>query len=250
MTTKPTVTKPARRRTAAAPAGKPAPKPAAAREGRLSARDWLAAGQDILREQGITGIKLATLTHRLGVSIGSFYHHFTDFEQYLGALAESYSLDRVMSDLDKAAREGDQSPVARLQSLARQSVAAGTFELDHAMRVWATMDPRAEVTLRRAETKVLAFLTDAFSDLGFDADEARLRATVLLSANVSPLLSQTDGSRGEFFRGSLRLVLQGAPGAGDKAAKAAASKPAAAKKRPANGAAKRASRPATRSRSV
>jgi len=60
----------------------------AVREGRLSATDWIQAGQELLRERGISAIKLAALTERLGVSTGSFYHHFADFEQYLGALAD------------------------------------------------------------------------------------------------------------------------------------------------------------------
>lgn len=188
------------------------------RDGRLGTRDWIAAGQDLLREQGISAIKLAALTRRLGVSTGSFYHHFTDFEQYLGALAESYSLERVMLDLERALQDGDPSPIARLQSLARQSLKAGTFELDRAMRIWATMDPRAEAALRRAEATVLDFVTSAFRDLGFDPAEASLRARILLSANVSPLLPQGEGSAADFFRGCLRLMLVGAPNGGETSA--------------------------------
>lgn len=184
------------------------------RDGRLSARDWIAAGQDLLREQGISAMKLAALTRRLGVSTGSFYHHFPDFEQYLGALAESYSLDRVMADLESALRDADTSPVARLKSLGRQSVKAGTFELDRAMRIWATMDPRAEAALRRAEATVLDFITEAFTELGFERAEASLRARILLSTNVSPLLPQGEGSHADFFRGCLRLMVSDAPNPG------------------------------------
>lgn len=197
---------------------KPLPDPKAdavrqspVREGRLSARDWIEAGQELLRTQGISAIKLATLTRRLAVSTGSFYHHFDDFESYLGALAEHYRIDRVMRDLDNAARGTDPDPVARLQRLARESLRAGTFELDHAMRVWATMDARARASLRRAETLVLEFITQAFIDLGFERAEASLRARVLLSANVSPLLAQDAKSRGDFFRGCLRLLVADAP---------------------------------------
>lgn len=181
------------------------------REGRLGAHDWIAAGQDLLREQGISAIKLAALTARLGVSTGSFYHHFTDFEQYLGALAESYSVERVMHDLESALKAGDHSPVGRIRSLGRQSLRAGTFELDRAMRIWATMDPRAEAALRRAEATVLGFITDAFAELGFERAEAALRARILLSTNVSPLLPQGEASRASFFRGCLRLMVAGAP---------------------------------------
>ena len=49
---------------------------------------------------------------------------------------------------------------------------------------------------------------------GFDRAEASLRARVLLSANVSPLLAQDAKSRGDFFRGCLRLLVADAPRAG------------------------------------
>ena len=196
------------------PAAAPRRKPGAgapSRERRLGARDWLAAGQHLLREQGISAIKLAALTRRLGVSTGSFYHHFTDFEHYLGELAQSYSLDLVMQDLELALRDCASSPIARLENLARQSLKAGTFELDRAMRVWATMDPHAEAALRRAEATVLDFITEAFDDLGFEAAEASLRARMLLSMNVSPLLPEGRGSHAEFFKGCLRLLVGDAP---------------------------------------
>lgn len=201
------------------------------REGRLSAHDWITAGQDLLRAEGISAIKLAALTTRLGVSTGSFYHHFPDFEHYLGALAESYSLERVMHDLEHALRDGEHSPIGRIQSLGRQSLKAGTFELDRAMRIWATMDPRAEAALRRAEKIVLDFITEAFTELGFAPPEAGLRARILLSSNVSPLLPQGENSRADFFRGCLALMVADAPrGDTTSRAKARRTSPSAPKR--------------------
>ena len=185
--------------------------PVQPREGRLSAEDWVEAGRGLLREQGIAAIKLAALTRRLGVSSGSFYHHFSDFEQYLGALADSYTADRVQGDLAAATSGGEAGPIERLQRLARRSVQAGTFELDRAMRIWASMDPRAEAAVVRAESLVLDFVTQAFAELGFDPAEATLRARILLSANVTPLRVGGDGTRADFFRGCLRVLTLDAP---------------------------------------
>ena len=69
---------------------------------RLSRRDWILAGQEILREHGVSGVKLAQLTRRLNVSTGSFYHHFANFDAYLGATAEAFSVDRVQGLLNRA----------------------------------------------------------------------------------------------------------------------------------------------------
>jgi len=172
---------------------------------RLGRTDWIDAGAAILRESGITGVKLAALTARLGVSIGSFYHHFTSFEQYLGDLADHYSVERVRFELDIASA-GKLGPVARIRRLGTVSLQRDTFRLDQAMRVWATMDARAEINLRRAEALVLVFLEQAFRDLGFGAKDAALRARILLSVNIAALGTDGDKPHGDYFKAALRLL--------------------------------------------
>lgn len=176
-----------------------------ASEGRLSRQDWIREGQNLLRSEGIAGVKLAALTKRLAVSTGSFYHHFTDFEDYLGAVAKSFSADRVQGLIDRTLA-GNPDPVTRMQRLARLSLEDRTFELDRAMRIWATMDERAAVTVARSEQLVLAFLARAFEDLGFAPAEAYLRGRILLSANIAPILS--DGkSRRSVFKRTLEILV-------------------------------------------
>ena len=153
-------------------------------DGRLSRKDWILAGQDMLRKEGIAGLKLSALTAKLGVSTGSFYHHFADFEQYLGAVAEFFSADRVQGVIDQT-MINNPDPVTRIRRLAKLSLEDHTFKLDAAMRIWATMDERAAVTVERSERLVLAFLARAFEDLGFSPAEAVLRARILLSVNIA-----------------------------------------------------------------
>ncbi len=172
---------------------------------RLTGVDWIEAGQDILREQGIAGVKLSALTARLGVSTGSFYHHFSDFEDYLGAVARHFSADRVRRVLEQT-MVGNPDPITRIQRLAKLSLQERTFELDHAMRIWATMDPRAAATVSESESLVLPFLTQAFRDLGFDTGEADVRARILLSVNVAPLLVFNRESRRDFFKQALETL--------------------------------------------
>jgi len=172
---------------------------------RLTREDWISAGQDILREGGVSSVKLAPLTRRLGVSTGSFYHHFGDFEEYLGELAASYSMGRVRGVLDRTSFD-DPDPRTRVRELARRSVVEGTFDLDHAMRIWATMDPRAAATVREAEAQVLAFLTEAFRDLGFDATQAELRSRILMAVNVAHLQLFDTGGRRRFFKDAFDLL--------------------------------------------
>lgn len=180
--------------------------PTRTNEGRLTQRDWIRAGQDILRAEGVAGLKLSNLTRRLGVSTGSFYHHFEDFEDYLGAVADYYTTDRVQGLIDQTL-SGNLDPVKRMQSLAKLSLEDHTFELDKAMRIWATMDERAAMTVARSERLVLSFLSKAFEDLGFASAEASLRARILLAANIAPIVTSDGKSRRSIFKRTLEILI-------------------------------------------
>lgn len=174
-------------------------------DGRLTREDWIAAGQHVLRKKGISFVKLAELTRMLDVSTGSFYHHFGDFEAYLGDLAASYSVDKVHGVLDRTPFD-EADPLGRVRELARLSIVEGTFELDRAMRIWATMDPRAAETVRAAEAQVLAFLTNAFRDMGFEDAEAELRSRMLMSVNIAQLQLFDGNGRRRFFKQAMDLL--------------------------------------------
>lgn len=178
-------------------------------EGRLSRTDWIEAGQAVLREHGIGELKLATVTRRLGVSTGSFYHHFVDFDDYLGAVANHYSADQVHLLVEKAA-EGGADPLTRIRRLRQLSIRQAFFQLDAAMRVWGATDRRAALVMRKAEEIVLGFLARAFLDLGFERDEAALRARMLLSVNVARLEADAPPGRG-FFKATLEILTRDAP---------------------------------------
>jgi AcrR family transcriptional regulator len=182
---------------------------------RLNQADWIAAGQAVLCESGIAGLRLSVLTRRLHVSTGSFYHHFPDMETYLAALARHFSRADVKRILDRAAA-GAAGPLSRIRRLAAISLNSTIFQLDRAMRVWATSDPRARASVKASEKLVLAFLTEAFADLGFAPADAALRAHLLLSANVALIGGfRLRGDR-ELFERSLDLLAKDAPASSRK----------------------------------
>ncbi|WP_339948585.1 TetR/AcrR family transcriptional regulator [uncultured Albimonas sp.] len=177
---------------------------------RLSKADWFQEGQRLLIEQGIAGMRLAKLAKRLHISTGSFYHHFTDMDDYLGQLADFYSSDQVSRLADEVARKVD-DPVDQIRLLAARSVASGLFDLDRAMRVWATSDPRAAKSLHDAESVVVEFVGAAFARMGFAPAEARLRSQILLAANLAHLVTLEDGDKTGFRGRVLDLLTAQAP---------------------------------------
>jgi AcrR family transcriptional regulator len=147
----------------------------------LARTDWLTAGQQLLRDGGITSVKLSALTSKLGVTTGSFYHHFDDFGAYLDALADAYAGDIGIDALRAAAGE---EPRERIRLLFRLRGEWDVPPLDHAMRVWADSNEHAAAAVKRLDHAFMLFLEQAFLDLGFDGDDARVRALVAFSAGA------------------------------------------------------------------
>jgi AcrR family transcriptional regulator len=151
----------------------------------VTSRDtWIEAGQHVLREDGFAGLKLAKLTARLGVTTGSFYHHFADFGTYLDALADAYDTRAAFGVI---ADEHD--PLQRIRVLRATAEQLDIPRLDAAMRVWAASSDRARAAVAQLDAGFLEFLDRAFRDLGFDADDARVRAYLAFSASVAIVFS-------------------------------------------------------------
>lgn len=147
----------------------------------LSRQDWIDAGQELLRTGGITSVKLSPLLARLGVTSGSFYHHFSDFPAFLDALADDYGtvhLERVAAAIEST------DPSMRVREMRRLMEAWAAPDLDRAMRVWATSNERAAVAVKRLDGRLLTILESSLIELGFAPDEARLRALLMFAAGA------------------------------------------------------------------
>ena len=55
---------------------------------RVSRRDWLIAGLEVLRLYGLRGLGAEPLARFMGVTKGSFYHYFTDRQDLHNSLLE------------------------------------------------------------------------------------------------------------------------------------------------------------------
>ncbi|TPG09927.1 TetR/AcrR family transcriptional regulator [Sphingomonas oligophenolica] len=163
----------------------PPPVPAP-RATDLTPRDWLEAGQSLLRRGGLRALKLRPLADELRVSTGSFYHHFTDFDAYQGRLA-TYFAEQQIGDMVAAIRRSESEPVARIRLLAQIVRRRGMSRLSIAMRAWAESDPRARASVERHDEIVLGFLTDCLETVGFSHHDAMVRGYALISLGLSKI---------------------------------------------------------------
>jgi AcrR family transcriptional regulator len=161
----------------------PTIQPAPSRAPDLTPRDWLEAGQSLLRRGGLRALKLRPLAEELRVSTGSFYHHFPDFDAYQGKLADFYAETQV-EDLVDSIRRTAGDPIDRIRLLGQTVRRRGGSRIAIAMRAWAESDPRAQIAVERHDDILMAFLRDCLMAIGFDEHAANVRAYALMTLGL------------------------------------------------------------------
>lgn len=149
----------------------------------LTPRDWVEAGQSLLRRGGLKALKLRPLAEELRVSTGSFYHHFKDFDDYQGQLARYFAEDQV-GNLIEALERATTDPIERIRLLGKTVRRRGSSRLGIAMRAWAESDPRARAAVERHDTLLLDFLAGCLTAVGFTRNEAEIRAYGLITLGL------------------------------------------------------------------
>ncbi|MCB1249573.1 MAG: TetR family transcriptional regulator [Acidimicrobiales bacterium] len=161
---------------------------------------WLLAGQDLLRAGGVRAVKLHALAARVGRTTGSFYHHFAGTDAYRDELARYFGAEQPAAMLGGI---DEPDPRRRLRRLGRLDRDADMATLYAAMRAWGASDPVAAEAVRAADAALLAFVAEAFRDLGYATADARVRAELLFAIGVARLDTPWPPAAG-----SLRAVLE------------------------------------------
>ena len=136
---------------------------------------WLTAGLDALRKGGVAAVRVERLAADVGVTKGSFYHHFRDRGALLEALLEFWSREMTDAEFERiqTLRAG---LAARLLALAEDVLEKGMGRYDPAIRAWARNDRKVAAAVAQVDRRRVRALTGFFEEGGFDAAEARTRA--------------------------------------------------------------------------
>lgn len=140
---------------------------------RLSKEDWLAEGFKLLSEFAQNKLRIALLCDRLGVTRGSFYHHFESIDNYVAELMRAWEKQNTL-DAIEAAQIGS-SPLERMELL-NQKVAKANQKVEAAIRSWSFYHPVVQAHLQRVDDIRLDFLVRIFEELGMEKDLAQKHA--------------------------------------------------------------------------
>ena len=140
---------------------------------RLSKEDWLAEGFKLLFEFAQDKLRIAFLCERLGVTRGSFYHHFESIDNYVEDLMRVWEKQNTL-DAIEAAQLG-KSPLESMELLNRKVVQANQ-KIEAAIRSWSFYQPVVKKHLDRVDETRLTFLTNIFQQMGMEKVVAQKHA--------------------------------------------------------------------------
>ena len=156
----------------------------ASKKTRLQRVDWLDVALTALVKNGVGGVAIEKLADTLGVTRGSFYHHFKDRDDLLYELLlywEQHWTIEIGEDIAALGLEPAQSLLA-LSRMIRHRKAA---EYDTVFRAWALHDPVARKVVKRVDEYRLRVIRELFERVGFKALEAENRARLFLYYEVA-----------------------------------------------------------------
>lgn len=136
---------------------------------------WLEEGLQSLYKEGPAGLRIDRLCARLGVTKGSFYHHFNDLQNFQRLLLEKWETESTRAIIRQAQEAA--TPHAKIMAL-RELSAQIPCNPEIAIRAWARQDP----SVRRCQQNVDRIRCQALEELyaaDCSPDEARLRARLV-----------------------------------------------------------------------
>ena len=146
---------------------------------QLTRGDWLDAALIEMAAGGISAIAIEKLADRLGVTRGSFYHHFSNRENLLSAMLDywvEHWTEDIRTTLVALGLDARQTLLAMIR-LIRERKAA---DYDVVFRAWALHDPQARKVVKQVDEIRLGYIRSLFAQLGFDELETESRARLFL----------------------------------------------------------------------
>src|ERR687898_1780994 len=158
-----------------------------------SKSEWLEAGLAAIAEDGPAELRIDRLCQRLGISKGSFHHHFAgaaDFKRSLLLAYENLVVQALDKTIDQAAAA---TPRAALAGLTAAITGAEGFyrpELEVAMRAWAFSDAEVRAVQERVDRQRLDSLQRIWSRILDDPAAAHTAALLPYLVSIGASLIQ------------------------------------------------------------
>lgn len=162
---------------------------------KASRESWIAGAFEALRTGGIDALRVEPLAVRLGVTKGSFYHHFENRRDLHMAMLDAWEqrgTSEIIAEVDAAA---DSDPVDMLHRLARRTMAPDPVSdgIENSIRAWARTDSDVAATASRVDTRRVDYAASLLRSAGLAAPVARRRAMLFYRVLIGEFMWRSSG---------------------------------------------------------
>jgi AcrR family transcriptional regulator len=149
---------------------------------RRTREDWVHAALEVLRDDGLDGVRVERLAVRLGVTKGSFYWHFETREQLLTAALDRWvelGTEAIIQHVETLQAGAE----AKLRELWRRTVhdANQDLRVELAIRDLGQRDTAVRERVRQVDERRMAYLCALFRELGLTPEHAQARSLTVYS---------------------------------------------------------------------
>lgn len=166
------------------------------------------AAYGLLAESGYDAVTVAGLCARVHVTKGSFYHHFSDLDEFTKTFADWWS-SGIIELLDSYDAEPD---LGRRVALMANSHIVAMTGAEPAIRAWSRVEPDILAAMRRIEERGTAVSDNVHAALSGDRETAEMLTRVVISIliGLQQRVEEISGDRlvrimGEWWRRCLHL---------------------------------------------
>jgi AcrR family transcriptional regulator len=145
-----------------------------------SKSDWLEQSLELFVREGSAQLSLSCLTGEFGLTKGSFYWHFKDVADFRAQLVEHWHEVQTV-EVTRAIDEIEGGPAEQLKQLVHMVVTEKLGRFHHIVLSLAASNPELEPAIEESLEFRRRYMSGLFVALGFNAQDARVRASIVLS---------------------------------------------------------------------
>ncbi|GAA4851032.1 TetR/AcrR family transcriptional regulator [Actinomycetospora corticicola] len=139
------------------------------------------AAMRLLAGPGLPALRIGRLCREVGVTSGSFYHHFGSWDGFVAGLLEHWAEEEVHRLIELVRREPD--PVGRVELMKRLALTV-PHDAETAIRRWAGTDEVVAAAQQRVDDRRREALREVLAPLIDDGGLTATLAEVALSLLV------------------------------------------------------------------
>ncbi|WP_265520343.1 TetR/AcrR family transcriptional regulator [Oerskovia flava] len=149
---------------------------------RLDAAAWVDAAYATFAADGLDAVRVEPVARALGATKGSFYWHFADRQALLDAVLARWEeeTERIVAETEATPGDAQARLAALFTAVGRRATPRTGEQLLYAQ----TDRPGVAAALGRVTARRTDLLCRLLEEAGYDAEEARARATIALATVV------------------------------------------------------------------